>query len=496
MSFNSMDFLIFFPIVVIAYFIIPHKVRWVWLLICSYYFYMSWNPKYALLMATSTVITYLCGILIGKTQKDGGKNQVFKKKLWVALSLILNLSILFFFKYFDFALNTLNQIIGQFHVAPLRASFDVILPVGISFYTFQALGYTIDVYRGDVEPEKNLGKYALFVSFFPQLVAGPIERSKNLIHQIREKHTFDFDRVKDGLLLMLWGYFLKMVIADRAAILVDHVYNQYEQYGSVALILATVLFAVQIYCDFSSYSNIAIGAAQVMGFHLMTNFKEPYLANSITDFWRRWHISLSTWFRDYLYIPLGGNRVSKLRWSFNIMIVFFVSGLWHGAGWTFIIWGCLHGAYQVIGNLTRPLRYKIQDAVHVNREAKSYRIGQILVTFMLVNFGWIFFRSGSLDQAVGIINRILYNFDFSQLTLKYIETLGLSYNNLVILGGALLVLLFVGVCHYRGIHIRPILERQQLWFRWTCYLILIFGVLAFAVLGVRYTTTPFLYFQF
>ena len=496
MSFNSMEFLLFFPVVVLIYFIIPHKVRWVWLLLASYYFYMSWNPKYALLMGTSTVITYLCGILIGRTQQKKSKNQIFMKKLWVVLSLVLNLAILFFFKYFYFAVSSINSIFSYLNLAPVQVSFDVILPVGISFYTFQALGYTLDVYRGEIKPEKNLGRYALFVSFFPQLVAGPIERSKNLLHQLREKHTFDLDRVKDGLLLMLWGFFLKIVIADRAAILVDQVYNHYEEYGAVALILATVLFAVQIYCDFSSYSNIAIGAARVMGFHLMTNFEEPYLASSVAGFWRRWHISLSTWFRDYVYIPLGGNRVKKGRWAFNVMVVFLLSGLWHGAGWTFVIWGGLHGAYQIIGGYLRPWKQKIWKAMHVNADAASFRIGQILVTFLLVDFGWIFFRSNSLDQAKTIIRKMFVEFEWPQLSLNYLTTLGLDYQQLMILLGAVLVLAVVSLCHYRGIHIRPLIERQQLWFRWSCYLSLLFAVLSFGILGVRYTTSPFLYFQF
>ena len=446
-----MEFLLFFPVVVLIYFIIPHKVRWVWLLLASYYFYMSWNPKYALLMGTSTVITYLCGILIGRTQQKKSKNQIFMKKLWVVLSLVLNLAILFFFKYFDFAVSSINSIFSYLNLAPVQVSFDVILPVGISFYTFQALGYTLDVYRGEIKPEKNLGRYALFVSFFPQLVAGPIERSKNLLHQLREKHTFDLDRVKDGLLLMLWGFFLKIVIADRAAILVDQVYNHYEEYGAVALILATVLFAVQIYCDFSSYSNIAIGAARVMGFHLMTNFEEPYLASSVAGFWRRWHISLSTWFRDYVYIPLGGNRVKKGRWAFNVMVVFLLSGLWHGAGWTFVIWGGLHGAYQIIGGYLRPWKQKIWKAMHVNADAASFRIGQILVTFLLVDFGWIFFRSNSLDQAKTIIRKMFVEFEWPQLSLNYLSTLGLDYQQLMILLGAVLVLAVVSLCHYRGI---------------------------------------------
>ena len=342
MLFNSIDFLIFFPIVTIAYFLIPHKFRYLWLLAASYYFYMCWNPKYALLMATSTVITWASGILIDRVNNKKNKTEQEKtkeKKLWVALSFISNLAILFFFKYFDFALANVNAVLTQFNFELIQPAFDVVLPVGISFYTFQALSYTVDIYRKEIYAEKNILKYALFVSFFPQLVAGPIERSKNLLIQFNKENHFDYDRVKNGLLLMLWGFFMKLVIADRVAMVVDQVYNNYAQYAGFEIAIATVFFAIQIYCDFGSYSNIAIGAAQVMGFTLMENFRQPYFSKSVAEFWRRWHISLSSWFRDYLYIPLGGNRKGKVRKYINLMIVFLTSGLWHGASWHFVVWG-------------------------------------------------------------------------------------------------------------------------------------------------------------
>ena len=355
MLFNSSHFLIFFPVVVSLHFLIPHKVRYLWLLAASYYFYMCWNPKYALLMLTSTAITYASGLLIHRADR---KNNIILKKLWVAVSFISNLAILFLFKYFDFALNNLNQILSLVGTQLIKPSFSLLLPVGISFYTFQALSYTMDVYRHDVAPEHNFLKYALFVSFFPQLVAGPIERSSNLIHQISERHSFDFHRFLRGLSLMLWGYFQKLVIADRAAIFVNTVYNNpshYDYYGLVT-ILATILFAFQIYCDFSSYSDIARGAAEILGFTLMKNFDTPYFSQSISEFWRRWHISLSTWFRDYVYIPLGGNRKGTCRKYINLMIVFCISGLWHGASWNFVIWGALNGFYQMFGALFAPVR--------------------------------------------------------------------------------------------------------------------------------------------
>ena len=336
MLFNSTEFIIFFPITLILYWIFPKRYRYICLFIASYTFYMFWNPKYALLMGTSTVITFLSGVLIEKLKY---------KRTVVAFSFIINLAILVFFKYFDFLLQNINIVLSVFNIKLIEKPFDIILPVGISFYTFQALSYTIDVYRGEIKSEKNIIKYALFVSFFPQLVAGPIERSKNLLIQIDnldKVKRFDYDRITEGLILMLFGYFQKMVIADRAAILVDTVFNSYYEYNSMALILAAVFFAIQIYCDFGSYSLIAIGTAKVMGINLMENFNTPYFARGIKEFWGRWHISLSTWFRDYLYIPLGGNRCSKIRRSFNILVTFLVSGLWHGANFTFIAWGAIH----------------------------------------------------------------------------------------------------------------------------------------------------------
>lgn len=347
MLFNSYQFLIFFPVVTLIYFLIPHKIRYIWLLIASYFFYMCWNAKYALILLFSTAVTYIGGILISKANKvEDNRKKIKYKKMFVALSFIINLSILFLFKYFDFAIGNINRILAVLNIQLLNPKFDIVLPVGISFYIFQALGYTVDVYREDVKAERNFLKYALFVSFFPQLVAGPIERSKNLLEQMYEKHYFEAQRVKDGLLLMIWGGFQKIVIADRIAIVVDTIFNKFPEYGGIYILIASILFAFQIYCDFSGYSIIAVGAAKVMGFRLMENFNAPYFSMSVSEFWRRWHISLSTWFKDYVYIPLGGNRKGKIRKYINIMIVFLVSGLWHGASWNYIVWGGLNRSFS------------------------------------------------------------------------------------------------------------------------------------------------------
>lgn len=554
MQFNSFNYLIFFPLVTLIYFVIPHRVRYLWLLVTSYYFYMCWNPRYIVLIAGSTLITFVSGLLIGGenrrleragagsghkdqsdrqagghydgqssrqaegerngrgdqqdlgNQRDRGKRRgsgerkrracLMRRKLWVAGSFITNLSILFFFKYFYFALDNLNLLLGHLGAHPLSPGFDVVLPVGISFYTFQALSYTVDVYRGDVEVERNLAKYALFVSFFPQLVAGPIERSKHLISQIHEKHSFDYRQAKDGLILIFWGLFLKLVIADRVAILVNQVFNHYDWYSGLYLTIAAMAFAVQIYCDFGSYSLMAIGSAQVMGFSLMDNFRQPYFSTSIAEFWRRWHISLSTWFRDYLYIPLGGNRKGTLRKYFNTMVVFVASGLWHGANWTFVMWGFLHGLFQVIGQITKPAKARLTDLLHINRQAFSYKLGQGILTFILVDFCWIFFRAPKIEDAWGFIGRMFQQWNPWIFIDGTLVEMGLSKADLIVALAAIFVLVLVSAAQYRGIRIRERLAGQNLAFRWAVYFVLIFSVIVFGIYGPGYSESQFIYFQF
>ena len=499
MLFNSLHFLVFFPIVVLLYMIIPSRFKYLWLLGASYYFYMSWNPKYVILIALSTIVTWISGLLLD-TQKDRRKSD-FCRKMIVAASFIVNLSILGFFKYFDFFLQNLNKVLGHINVQMIDNPFDIILPVGISFYTFQALSYTVDVYRGDVKAEKNPLKYALFVSFFPQLVAGPIERSANLLGDIRDienKKIWDFDRIKSGLIVMLYGIFLKIVVADRVSILVNQVYANYQVCDPIILMIGAVGFSIQIYCDFSSYSTIAIGAAKVMGFTLMENFETPYFARTIKDFWQRWHISLSTWFRDYLYIPLGGNRCSKIRKYFNVMVTFLVSGLWHGAGWNFIVWGGLHGAYQVVGESLMPIRKKMISVFKIKTESISYKFAQMTITFILVTIAWIFFRAESLDVATDYIRHMFvmedfpYNFFNGGLYL-----LGLDRFEWKVLIVSVVMMLGVGLVRYNlKLKIDEFLEKQMVWFRWGVVFLLFFMTIIFGQYGPDYSQQSFIYFQF
>lgn len=494
MLFNSFPFLVFFPIVCFIYFVIPKKLRYIWLLFSSYYFYMSWNAKYALLIAVSTLITWISGLIIEKCKSTSGK------KLTVALSFISNLGILFFFKYFDFALHNLNRILSFAGIQVINNPFDILLPVGISFYTFQALSYTVDVYRGEVKAEKNPLRYALFVSFFPQLVAGPIERSQNLLTQVKNVDSFklfNYNRIVSGLIMMLWGLFQKMVIADRLSLLVDHVFSNSYMYGTIELSLAAIAFALQIYCDFGGYSTIAIGAAQVMGFTLMDNFDTPYFATSIKDFWHRWHISLSSWFKDYLYIPLGGNRCSRTKRYFNLMVTFLVSGLWHGAAWTYVLWGGLHGLYQIIGDLSRPLRNRLTKLLKTDTSVFSYKLGQLLFTFMLTTFAWIFFRAESLNNALFYIKRLFTKWNPWVFFDQSLYALGLDIVEMNILFIALFALLLADIMKYKkNLQVSQFLMKQNLWFRWVIVFLLIIVILVYGKYGVDFDSAQFIYFNF
>jgi len=477
MLFNSLEFLIFFPTVVLLYFLLPYRFRWVLLLVASYVFYMFWRAEYALLLLLSTLIDYGCGL--GMNRYPDEEKQ--KRKPWLYLSLFSNLSLLFTFKYYNFfntAAHDLAQLLGLSYAAP---AFALLLPMGISFYTFQTMSYSIDVYYGRIKAEKHLGIFALFVTFFPQLVAGPIERAENLLSQLREKHSFDYGRIVSGLQLMAWGLFKKVLIADRLALMVNQVYNNPTDYAGIPLLLATFFFAFQIYCDFSGYTDIAIGSAQVMGFRLMDNFKRPYFARSISDFWSRWHISLSTWFRDYLYIPMGGNRVVRWRWYYNLLFTFLVSGLWHGANWTFIVWGALHGFYLVFAQITRQPRSRLALTLGLDKRPMLYGVWQVGTTFALVCLAWIFFRANTIGEAWYIVTHLFSG--LPQGLAAIIANTGAARARLLYLGQpmpefylALLLIAFMEAVHFvqRKRQIRPLLAALPPALRWAVYALYLF----------------------
>ncbi len=392
MLFNSIQFVIFFIVITSLFYLLPHRFRWLLLLLASCYFYMSFVPVYILILGFTIVIDFFAGLYI---EKSSGH----KRKLFLIISLIANIGVLCVFKYFNFINANISSVLTYFGYQNPFPGLTILLPIGLSFHTFQAMSYTIEVYRGNQCAEKKIGIYALYVMFYPQLVAGPIERPQNLLHQFYEKHPFDAVKVSDGLKQMLIGFLKKLVVADRLAIYVNTIYNNSTAQSGKSLACATIFFAFQIYCDFSAYSDIAIGAAKVMGFDLMRNFNRPYLATSISQFWRRWHISLSTWFKDYLYIPLGGNRVNNKIMQFrNLLIVFLISGLWHGANWTYVIWGALNGFLLII-----------ESMFHVS--LKSYNwimtIIKTIITFLLICITWIFFRASNVGNAFFILKKII-----------------------------------------------------------------------------------------
>lgn len=493
MLFNSLQYVVFFIIVVSFYFTIPHRFRWILLLVASYYFYMCWKVEYIFLIIISTVVAYITGILMGQEQTKE------RRKKYLIFSLLANLGLLVAFKYFNFFNDSLRELFNYFNIFYGVPAFSLLLPVGISFYTFQTLSYSIDVYRGQRPPERSLGIFALYVSFFPQLVAGPIERSTRLLPQFFEKKDFDYERVTSGLKLMAWGMFKKVVIADRLAVVVNRVYGSPEEFTGVTILIATFFFAYQIYCDFSGYTDIAIGTARVLGFNLMINFHRPYFAESIREFWRRWHISLSTWFRDYMYIPLGGSRVKLLRHCTNLFIVFLICGLWHGANWTFVVWGALHGSYLIISVITADLRNRIVTLSGLSKLPYLHRMVKTITTFVLVCFGWIFFRADSLDDAIYLINNSLTGIgtlvqhitDIAYLR-NVLGGLGVSRFELKISFSLIILLELVHLVQENDT-LKAKFKVVPGWTRWVAYYVL---TIVFLLFGSFNSGQDFIYFQF
>lgn len=492
MLFNTIEFLIFFVIAVCLYWIFPTKVRNIWLLVSSYYFYMQWNKVYALLLLGCTLITYFTGLYIDKKRKavDEGKKSNIKILFILAISMCV--LVLAIFKYTNFAIELVNLMKPEL----IKWRSNLILPVGISFYTLQSMGYLIDVYRGEIYAEKNLVKYALFISFFPQLVAGPIERSKNLLVQLSTKKRFSWENLRIGLITMLWGFFLKMVIADRAATMVDYTYDNLEALDGVQIIIGCILFSIQIYCDFYGYSTIARGVAKTMGFNLVDNFEAPFFSKSIKELWRRWHISLSTWFRDYVYIPLGGNRNGNIRKQINLIIVFGLSGLWHGASLAYIFWGLLNGIYQVIADGIKPLRKEMGELFEWS-DCLFTRIVSTVGTFALFTFACVFFRAGDVGVAGRVFSSMKTNgIDLVRIIDGSIFDMGLEKGYVQVMLWSILILGVVDYIKYKNIKILDVFFEQQWIGRLIIELFLFFMIVLFGKYGTIYDTSAFIYFQF
>ena len=479
MKFNSIQFLVFFPLAAIAFFSIPQRWRWFLLLGASYVFYMSWNPKYIVVLLTMTGVGYLAGILL--------ERQTFPatRRFTLTLSLLASLGILFFFKYFELSSRTLHIIFDQLGLTHWIPGFNLLLPLGISYFTFQTMSYILDVYRGMIKAEKHAGIYALFIGFFPHLTAGPIARANQLLPQFRTDHVPDYEMIVSGLQRMVWGFFKKLVIADRLALMVNTVYGDPSGYTGVALILATYAFAFQVYCDFSGYADIAIGAARVMGFKLQENFQQPYYAQSIPDFWRRWHITLYNWLRDYLFYPLS-RAMKRSRFNSNSLLAIalppfltmLASGLWHGTNWTFLIWGALHGIFMVGSVLWNRKNNSLQWPVSVPPQILGGI--RIFATFHLVSFAWIFFRANSLSDAVYIIQHLFVNMEINA-SLFTLMPVG-WYDWLVALLGILLMEVIHWVQRKNG-SLREVIRRQPAWLRWSYYYALVLIIFMFGKFG-------------
>lgn len=471
MLFNSVQFLIFFPIVTILFYILPHRFRWIHLLFASCVFYMFFIPQYIFILFTTILIDYIAAIYI---QKSTDK----KKKNYLIISILSTCLVLFIFKYFDFFNHNMLLISHRlgFYYPEKVAKF--ILPIGLSFHTFQSLSYVIEVYKGKQKPERNFGIYALYVMFYPQLVTGPIERPQNLLVQLRQEKKFNYSNLSQGLRLILFGLFTKMVIADNLAVYVDQIYANPAHFSTLSILKGLFFYSFQIYCDFFGYSTIAIGCAKSMGYNLIDNFKNPYLSSGIREFWQRWHISLSTWFRDYVYFSLGGNRVKVFRWMFNIMVVFMVSGLWHGANWTFVLWGAAHGILQIIEDfLNRWFKIKEPEKKISNFIFKT--IGTIK-TFIIVSFIWILFRASNLEHVKNMFASIIHNIHLN-------DNFSVEPKTWLFLGLFILIdmLLFNTRFDFWCEKRNPII-------RWSLYAFLIFSIIVFSSVN----NFPFIYFQF
>lgn len=484
MLFNTFQYFAFFVITILIYFIIPSRIKTIWLLIASYFFYGSWNIKYTLLMLSVTFISYVAGVLISNGYRFG---------LWLGISLLI--IILLVFKYFNFLLGNVNTLTSILDVNMTEVGLvDIVLPVGISFYVFQAISYIVDVYRDNECFEKNFIRYALYISFFPQLVAGPIERSDKILRQLRHIELgnvrFEYDRFINGLQWIVYGLFLKMVIADRVAILVDKVFSGYSNLSSISLFAGMIGFSIQIYCDFAGYSLIACGSALVIGIELIENFRAPYFSQSVSEFWRRWHVSLSTWFRDYVYIPMGGNRCSKIRNSMNILLTMLLSGLWHGAAWHYVVWGGIHGCAQVF---ERILGVKKE----VKNKSNLLKVLRIISVVLFISIAWIFFRANSLSDAVMYIKRMITEWNINLFFSQEIYNLGLSFIEYGILVLALIIMLVVDRINYKNeLKEYEFVNKNGTFFKWFFNFVLIVFIVVFGVYGTDSVGSSFIYFQF
>lgn len=482
MSFLSPAYFAFFPVTVIIYFLLPAKCRNAWLLISSWFFYLCAGVEYLPFLIGASIAVYFAARQLEKKPS----------KLLLGFMLVLFIGLLTTFKYLGFAADVIRRALAVFGLDWTAAVPELLLPAGISFYFFVAMGYLIDIYRGKLPAEKNFIKSALLLSFFPSLLSGPIARADKLLPQFGQAHSFSWKEARVGIFRFAYGAFLKLLIADRLAVMVDTVFAAPGNFGSIQVIAAACAFSIQIYCDFAAYSHMAIGSARVMGFTLMENFNTPYFSRSIAEFWRRWHISLSTWFRDYLYIPLGGNRHGKARKYINVLIVFAVSGLWHGAAMSFLVWGLLNGIYQVIGSVSAPVRSKVRNALGLKEDGKLTMLWQMLCVFVLATVAWTFFEAGSVSGAIEVLRACAG----STLWTVPASAIGLDKAEFAVVAVSCLVMLIVDILHYRRGDLAESAAESPWPLRFILLLALLFAALIFGSYGTGYDAQSFIYGQF
>lgn len=485
MTFFSIKFILFLLPMFIVYYIMPAKYRYIWLLMSSYFFYASWNIKYVFVLFFITLISYLSA----RMMESGNR------KICLYAGIAASVFILVVFKFWNFWSCGLYTIFG---ISDPRNGgiISITAPIGLSFFVLTSIGYMIDVYRGHFKCEPNLGRYALFLSFFPTILSGPIERSSNLLKQIQGKCEFSYEKTKKGLILIMGGCCLKLLIANRLAVIVNAAFeNIYEQTGAT-MMTAVILYGIQLYTDFAGYTYIALGIGDLFGYSLIENFRQPYFARNIKDFWGRWHISLSSWFKDYIYIPLGGNRKGKKRQYINLMITFGVSGIWHGTGWQFVIWGIIHALYQIISKATSSCRITVAHKVKINRECFSYRLLQIIITFGLVDFAWLFFRSESVHAALAICKNILLNFQGANTLCNKLYLMGYDESRFILLLFEMLIFLIIEILHENKISIIHFLNQQNKAFRWIIYMIICMALVIGTIYDYGVDASTFIYTRF
>jgi alginate O-acetyltransferase complex protein AlgI len=495
MLFNSIHFCIFFPVVLILYFSLGHRHRWLFLLAAGSYFYMSFAPLYVIVPVAMIIMNYFAGIFIEDARRA-------RRKIVFVATIVANVAVLVFFKYFNFVGSNANSLAEFMHWNYSIPLLNLILPLGLSFQTFQCIAYIIEVYRCNHDAEKHIGILGAYILFFPIQVAGPIERPGNLLNQLHERHEYDFERITQGLRLMVWGFFKKVVIADRVAIIVNSIYDHPHDHTGVPLILATFLFSIQIYCDFSGYSDIAIGAAKTMGFSLLTNFRQPYFSASISEFWQRWHITLSSWLRDYLFLPvtysvarrldsMKGIRLRIDYWGYAIgtMVAMFVAGLWHGASYTFVVWGLIIGLYMVVSRVTKKRRSRINRAIGMNRIPLAHRIFRICLTFSLISFAWIFFRANTLSESMYIVENL---FNFQLASNAAFSKLGLTDIQLIVAALSIVIMFTIDFVQSSD-SLLKLWENKPKWFEWLFWYAALFYLVNF---GIFNNPSSFIYSQF